>query len=127
MRKIEIELLDAIKAKRNWSKSNSSCKFYSNNCYVYLHNNNIAVIDFTDDNITEIRLYSQRYLTKTTKSRFNVVLTLVTKRTGNVLTNYRIYSKNSIWYLSCTSYDAITQEVTTVFNKEFEEGISIKL
>lgn len=126
MRKIEQELLEAIKNRTNWSKSNSQVTFYDNKCYVYLYGYNIAVLDYVEDTITQIRLYSQGFKTKTTKSRLNTVLELATKYTNNYIYYYNIYQQSFNWYLKCIKCTK-NKELIDSTSTEFTEGISINL
>jgi hypothetical protein len=126
MRKIEQELLEAIKTRTNWSKSNSQVSFHNDKCYVYLHGHNIAVLDYVEDNITEIKLYSQGYLTKTTKSILNIVLELATKHTDDYIYYYNLYQQSFNWYLKCIKCSK-AKEVIESTTTEFTEGISIKV
>lgn len=73
MRKIEKEMVSAIKAKQNWAKDNTMVIVDGGGFRqrVYLHGNLIATID----SLTKtVRLSSAKWHTSTTKSRLNRVL-----------------------------------------------------
>ena len=69
MRKIEKEMIAAVKGDINWSKDNTSVIIEDNVSKVYLHGNLIAEIDDVS-----LKLYDGGYQTKTTKSRLNALL-----------------------------------------------------
>ena len=69
MRKIESQMIAAVKGNINWSKDNTSVIFDDNVSKVYLHGNLIAEID--DDSL---KLYDGGYQSTTTKSRLNALL-----------------------------------------------------
>lgn len=75
-RKIENEMVSAIKSRANWAKANTMVITDGGGfrTRVYLHGNLIAVID----NLTKtIRLSSCKWQTPTTKSRLNCILNAV--------------------------------------------------
>ena len=70
MRKIESQMIAAIKGKRNWSSGNTSVHYseeYQSSA-VYLHGNLIAVVYKHD-----AELFDAGYKTVTTKSRLNAI------------------------------------------------------
>ena len=70
MRKIEQQMIAAIKGKRNWSSGNTSVHYseeYQSSA-VYLHGNLIAVVYKND-----AELFDAGYKTVTTKSRLNAI------------------------------------------------------
>ena len=69
MRKIEQQMIDAVKGNINWSKDNTSVIFQDGLSSVYLHGNLIAEID--DDSL---KLFDGDHQSKTTKSRLNALL-----------------------------------------------------
>jgi hypothetical protein len=69
MRKIESEMIAAVKGDINWSKDNTSVIIEDNVSKVYLHGNLIAEVD--DESI---KLYDGGYQSTTTKSRLNALL-----------------------------------------------------
>ena len=69
MRKIESEMIAAVKGDINWSKDNTSVIIEDNVSKVYLHGNLIAEIDDVS-----LKLYDGGYQSTTTKSRLNALL-----------------------------------------------------
>ena len=72
MRKIEQQMIDAIKSRKNWSNSNTHTVYTekANRVEVYLHGNHIATV--ANDGLT---LYSGGgWFTPTTKSRLNALI-----------------------------------------------------
>ena len=69
MRKIESEMIAAVKGNINWSKDNTSVIIDDNVSKVYLHGNLIAEIDDVS-----LKLYDGGYQSQTTKSRLNALL-----------------------------------------------------
>jgi len=69
MRKIESEMIAAVKGNINWSKDNTSVIFEDGISKVYLHGSKIAEVgdDF-------LKLFDAGYQTTTTKSRLNAIL-----------------------------------------------------
>jgi len=70
MRKIESEMIAAIKNGIDWKSANTEVVSQQNGAsYVYLHGSKIAEVgdDF-------LKLYDGGYQTKTTKSRLNAIL-----------------------------------------------------
>lgn len=69
MRKIESEMIAAVKGNINWSKGNTSVIIEDGISKVYLHGSKIAEVgdDF-------LKLYDGGYQTTTTKSRLNALL-----------------------------------------------------
>jgi hypothetical protein len=111
MRKIEHEMITAIKEKRCWGNSNTevvvnSSKYienYKEEVLIFLHGNLIATIIPN----SEVTISDCGYQTATTKSRLNAILWELAKA--------RIYSKNSIWYLSTAKDgDRIMDEHTSI-------------
>ena len=70
MRKIESEMLSAIKGKRNWASGNTSVHYNEeyHSSTVYLHGNLIAIVSNND-----AELFDAGYQTVTTKSRLNAI------------------------------------------------------
>jgi hypothetical protein len=69
MRKIESEMIAAVKGDINWSKDNTSVIIEDGISKVYLHGNLIAEIDDVS-----LKLYDGGWQTTTTKSRLNALL-----------------------------------------------------
>lgn len=95
MRKIEQEMVEAIKFLNNWSKSNTRvrvcCADHTRD--VYLHNNLIAQIDYKKG---EVCLRSCGWKTNTTKSRLNAIC--------DMLGMPGICQENYEWYLGCHKF-----------------------
>lgn len=91
MRKIEQEMIEAIKQWKNYRKDNTRVEVDENISgliYVFLHNHMIATIDFSNNTIS---LRDARFQTKTTKSRLNTILSYFGLPT--------IYTKKFQWYI----------------------------
>jgi hypothetical protein len=90
MRKIEEEMITAIKEAKSYRKNNTEIKALEvvGKIYIYLHDNLVASIT---PNIC-LRIMDAGHRTTTTKSRLNAILYLY-----NVC---KIYSKNYQWYLN---------------------------
>jgi hypothetical protein len=88
MKKIEIEMLDAIENKTFWTKDNTSVHVNHNDNYVLvrLYYNLIAVI--YDKKIV---LKDGGFLTQTTKSRLNAILGKYTFK--------KIQTKKKMWFV----------------------------
>ena len=69
MRKIETQMIAAVKGDKNWTKDNTSVIIEDGVSKVYLHGNLIAEVD--DESI---KLYDRGWQTTTTKSRLNALL-----------------------------------------------------
>ena len=69
MRKIEQQMIAAIKGNTDWKCDNTEVINIEGVSFVYLHGNQIATID--DDSLT---LFDGDHQTKTTKSRLNAIL-----------------------------------------------------
>ena len=69
MRKIESQMIAAVKGDKNWTKDNTSVIIEDGVSKVYLHGNLIAEVD--DESI---KLYDGGWQTTTTKSRLNALL-----------------------------------------------------
>lgn len=89
MRKIESDMLQAIKQRRYFKRDNTEVTNSGDCTYVDLHGNRIAIIDFKERTLT---LSSCGWHTTTTKSRLNAIIHEFS--TGN------IYQKNFDWYFS---------------------------
>lgn len=89
MRKIEEEMLKAIRKKRNWRKRNTSVELSDEGTInVRLFGNLIAKVYPSTNSMT---LYDGGHRTVSTKSRLNALLSN---------SNCYIFQKNWIWYIS---------------------------
>ena len=83
MRKIEEQMLEAIRHKENWSHANTEVKIFSEGkvnkltyygAYVCLHGHIIAIVNYLNDNSVHINLETlSDYPTRTTKSRLRAL------------------------------------------------------
>ena len=89
MRKIEAQMINAIRNRRDWKSGNTSVDVTDHGAIVRLHGHKIAQVDY-DNNVTWIT--DAGWQTTTTKSRINAVLSGINKR-GNV------YQKDYVWHL----------------------------
>ena len=87
---IEQQMLEAIRLRRNWRKSNTQVVMECGGAVaaVYLHGNLIAVMHTS---VSLIYLSSAGWRTRTTKSRLNALLERY---------NTHIYQRGGIWYWS---------------------------
>lgn len=86
MRKIELEMVSAIRNKKNWGGRNTTVHWNHNEIHVRLHGNLIAVI-IPSKSVT---LSSCQWRSKITKSRLNAILDLY--KLG------RISQTDFVWY-----------------------------
>lgn len=89
MRKIELQMNQAINDCKDWKNDNTEVTYSSERdaSYVMLHGNHIATIGDTF-----IELYTCGYQTNTTKSRLNAIL----KVHGN---EARIFQRDFEWFV----------------------------
>ena len=90
MRKIETDMIHAIKRGKSWKSGNTEVYVNDNNCAnVYLHGNLIAWVD-QDNNLT---IFDGGWQTNTTKSRLNALC-------GEFcLRGECIFQKDFVWYV----------------------------
>ena len=94
MRKIEQQMINAIKSETDWKSGNTKVVNFFNDsdkCVVssvFLHGNKIAEITDTD-----MTIFDGGWQTNTTKSRLNALLTEFVPSVG-------IFQKDWTWYLS---------------------------
>ena len=71
MRKIEQQMIQAIKDNKDWKSANTRVEYYpdSSSSCVYLHGNHIATITDTD-----VTIYDGGWRSVTTKSRLNSLI-----------------------------------------------------
>jgi hypothetical protein len=98
MRKIELEMCNAIRSEKNWSKANTKVEIVNYmdaagdaavKANVYLHNNHIATIAREVVEITDAGWQSS-----TTKTRLNSILYTFTNNRGHV------YQRDFRWYIA---------------------------
>ena len=70
MRKIEQQMIEAIKENRNWKSGNTSVCYSADygTSRVYLHDNLIAIVSDTD-----VEVFDGGWQSNTTKSRLNAI------------------------------------------------------
>ena len=88
MRKIEKQIIDAIRNNKDLKVANSEVISYTNSSDVYLHGNLIARIGET-----WMELFDCGYQTKTTKSRLNALLSAFG------MEGEYIFQKNFQWFI----------------------------
>ena len=115
MRKIEIEMNNAIRNKIAWSKSNTVTTFDNTieNCFVYLHGNHIATYNYDKK---ELSLYDGGWQSNTTKSRLNALC-------NELATGFSVFQKNWEWFVSSNNqknvidfFNGVTVYSDGVFN-----------
>ena len=114
MRKIEIEMNNAIRNKIAWSKSNTVTTFDNTieNCFVYLHGNHIATYNYDKK---ELSLYDGGWQSNTTKSRLNALC-------NELATGFSVFQKNWEWFVSSNNQ----KNVIDFFNgvTVYSDGVS---
>jgi hypothetical protein len=88
MRKLEVQMNDAILNSKDWKKDNTEVINIEGVSFVYLYSNLIAMVADT-----WLELFDAGYQTATTKSRLNAILSAH----GN---GEYVYSKNFDWFVS---------------------------
>jgi hypothetical protein len=74
MRKIEKQMLQAIVDGKNWHNTNTSvCMIDDNNCAVYLHGNEIAIVNTGNGFVMPNRITFRNWPTPTTRSRLSAL------------------------------------------------------
>ena len=115
MRKIEIEMNNAIRNKIAWSKSNTVTTFDNTieNCFVYLHGNHIATYNYDKK---ELSLFDGGWQSNTTKSRLNALC-------NELATGFSVFQKNWDWFVSSNNqknvidfFNGVTVYSDGVFN-----------
>ena len=100
MRKIESEMIAAVKGDINWSKDNTSVIIEDGVSKVYLHGNLIAEIDDVS-----LKLYDGGWQTTTTKTRLNALLSEFGYATE------RVFQKNYEWFINIFDLSEKTMRV----------------
>ena len=88
MRKIEQQMIDAIKGNKNWSSGNTQVVTNLDLSNVYLHGNLIAQID--NNTVT---IFDGGWKSKTTKSRLNVICEEF------LIAGEGVFQKDFLWYV----------------------------
>lgn len=107
MRKIEQDMIKAIKNDRDWQQTNTSVHFNSeeNVSVVRLHGNKIALVG--DDSLT---LFDGGYQSNTTKSRLNAILSEFGYTCGTQ--REYIFQKNKEWFIKF--FNLKTKQIETI-------------
>ena len=111
MRKLETQMNNAIKSKKNWAGSNTSVITEDDGgtigaeSHVYLHGNHIATYTHK---IKELQLFDGGWQSNTTKSRLNALC-------AEFAMGFGVFQKNWQWFISDFSND----------KKEFADGITV--
>jgi len=92
MRKIEQQMIAAIKSETNWESGNTSVHYSEEygTSTVYLHDNLIAIVSDND-----MEIFDGGYQSKTTKSRLNALI----NEFCNAITD-GVFQKNYQWFIS---------------------------
>ena len=93
MRKIESEMIAAVKGDINWKKDNTSVVIEDGISKVYLHGNLIAEIDDVS-----LKLYDGGWQSNTTKSRLNALLSEFGYTCGTQ--REYVFQKQFEWFIS---------------------------
>ena len=90
MRKVEEQMNQAIRYRRNWAGSNTMVRVYKEVIEVFLHGNHIASVDTATNNLT---LFDGGWQSNTTKSRLNALCDEFAYGCG-------VFQKNWTWFVS---------------------------
>tara|TARA_S200000501_G_scaffold102773_1_gene96294 strand:- start:277 stop:597 length:321 start_codon:yes stop_codon:yes gene_type:complete len=90
MRKVEIQMNNAIRYRRNWAGSNTMVRVSREVVEIFLHGNHIASLDTATHKLT---IKDGGWQSVTTKSRLNALLDEFVPSVG-------IFQKNWTWFLS---------------------------
>ncbi len=105
MRKIEQQMVDAIRSHKDWKGSNTEVVVtYGDNINVFLHD--ILIAHVTDK---EIQLFQTGWNTATTKSRLNAIIKSLTDGTKN-----SVYQLKYQWYCQTNGVDYPFEEVSSI-------------
>jgi hypothetical protein len=105
MRKIESEMIAAVKGDTNWKKDNTSVIIEDGISKVYLHGNLIAEIDDVS-----LKLYDGGWQSNTTKSRLNALLSEFGYTCGTQ--REYVFQKQFEWFISM--FDLTEKAMRTV-------------
>ena len=97
MRVIERQMIQAIIERKNFKKANTEVIKDGDFMYIYLHDNLIAKYGL-NDNWGQLFISHCNWLTNTTKSRLNALISFVDGLGG-------IYQKNFRWYLDTKKHN----------------------
>jgi len=88
MRKIEQQMITAIKGNKNWSSGNTQVVTNMGVSNVYLHGNLIAMVDDTS-----MTIFDGGWQSNTTKSRLNALCSEF------CIAGEGVFQKNFLWYV----------------------------
>jgi len=88
MRKIESQMIDAIKGNKNWASGNTQVVTNEGVSIVYLHGNKIAEIDDTS-----MTIFDGGWQSNTTKSRLNALCDEF------CIAGEGVFQKDFLWYV----------------------------
>jgi len=88
MRKIETQMIEAIKGNKNWSSKNTQVVTNMGVSTVYLHGNKIAMIDDTS-----MTIFDGGWQSNTTKSRLNALCDEF------CIAGEGVFQENFLWYV----------------------------
>jgi hypothetical protein len=88
MRKIESQMIDAIKGNKNWSSGNTQVVTNCGVSNVYLHGNLIATVDDTS-----MTIFDGGWRSNTTKSRLNALCDEF------CIAGEGVFQKDFLWYV----------------------------
>lgn len=103
MRKIERDMVRAIRNDVKWQRDNTQVLVSIRGVDVYLHGHKIATVNLYDQ---VIKVSSCGYRTATTKSRLNAIL--------REFTDYSIQQRKHEWYLVSKYSDTTFEDDTLV-------------
>ena len=98
MRQIDQDMINAVRNKIAWSKSNTLTTFDNTieNCFIYLHGNHIATYKYADGSLT---LKDGGWQSRTTKRRLNALLSAFT------FNGLSVVQKNWNWFLKDNDFN----------------------
>ncbi len=88
MRKIESQMIEAIKNNKNWTSGNTQVVTNDNVSTVYLHGNKIALVDDTS-----MTIFDGGWQSNTTKSRLNALCDEF------CISGEGVFQKDFLWYV----------------------------
>ena len=125
MRKIESQMIAAIKANQNWSSGNTQVVTNDGVSTVYLHGNKIALVDDTS-----MTIFDGGWQSNTTKSRLNALCTEF------CVAGEGVFQKDFAWYVRkfVGAINGQSKFVTETFSNgyifawdDYKEGLTLPL
>ena len=90
MRKVEIQMNNAIRYRRNWAGSNTMVRVSKEVVEVFLHGNHIASVDTATN---QLQIFDGGWQSNTNKSRLNALC-------YEFATGYKVFQKNWDWFVA---------------------------